>query len=392
MSDLFPTLHKPAVKKPEIELCDEGFGSVCPMCEDDETLEMGGSDVVCGRCGTIVDTPLEWTAEYRPHNMEQGAADPSRCGFPINHLMPQSSLGTIMLSYGRGAGSKTMSRIKRYHGWNQMPYRERKLWTVFDSLQIRATNAGISTAAIEEAKELYAQLTASASCRGQGQLDAMLAACLWESLKRHDTPRMPKDIADIFQIPLKNVTRGIKQFQHTLAIRISSQKTDTYAGVKEDRKGGTVTIASASASATAIATGVATEIASPSAKAEPVKEDTEEDITARANQRRAIWQKMVARTTTYEDFIEPFLTNLSICRTSTLERMVRDVCQRTEAHMVVPENTPPSLTASVIAFCCTHLKITIDIADIASVCGISAVTIQKCLKRLQAQKEKLLKE
>jgi predicted DNA binding protein len=38
------------------------------------------------------------------------------------------------------------------------------------------------------------------------------------------------------------------------------------------------------------------------------------------------------------------------------------------------------------------MKITIDIADIASVCGISAVTIQKCLKRLQAQKEKLLEE
>ena len=374
MSDLFPTLHKPLAKKPTIELFDEGVGPTCPTCEDDESLEMGGSDIICSRCGTIVDTPLEWSAEYRPYSTEQGAADPSRCGFPINHLMPQSSLGTIMLTYGRGsgAGSKTMSRIKRYHGWNQMPYRERKLWTVFDSLQIRATNAGISTAAIEEAKELYAQLTASASCRGQEQLDSMLAACLWESLKRHDTPRMPKDVAEIFQIPLRNVTRGIKQFQHTLAVRISSEKTDTYAGIKEEPK-----VVSSGATA--------------AAAAEPVKE-TEEDITARANRRRAVWQKMVARTTTYEDFIDPFLTNLSISRTSTLERMVRDVCQRTETYMVVPENTPPSLTASVIAFCCQHLKITIDIADIATVCGISAVTIQKCLKRLHAQKEKLLEE
>jgi len=293
--------------------------------------------------------------------------------------MPQSSLGTIMLTYGsgRGSGSKTMSRIKRYHGWNQMPYRERKLWTVFDSLQIRATNAGISTAAIEEAKELYAQLTASASCRGQEQLDAMLAACLWESLKRHDTPRMPKDIAGIFQIPLRNVTRGIKQFQHTLAIRISSEKTDTYAGIKEGPK---------------VSTGTAAAAATSSEELDVVAKESDEDITARAHRRRAVWQKMVARTTTYEDFIDPFLTNLSISRTSALERMVRDVCQRTETHMVVPENTPPSLTASVIAFCCAHLKITIDIADIASVCGISAVTIQKCLKRLQAQKEKLLEE
>jgi transcription initiation factor TFIIIB Brf1 subunit/transcription initiation factor TFIIB len=376
MSDLWPTLHKPIAKKPIIELCDEGLGPTCSMCEDDEALEMGGSDIVCGRCGTIIDTPLEWSAEYRPYSTEQGAADPSRCGFPINHLMPQSSLGTIMLTYGsgRGSGSKTMNRIKRYHGWNQMPYRERKLWTVFDSLQIRATNSGISTAAIEEAKELYAQLTASASCRGQEQLDSMLAACLWESLKRHDTPRMPKDVAEIFQIPLRNVTRGIKQFQHTLAVRISSEKTDTYAGIKEGSK---VSVATAAAS---------------SEEPDVVVKESDEDITARAHRRRAVWQKMVARTTTYEDFIDPFLTNLSISRTSALERMVRDVCQRTETHMVVPENTPPSLTASVIAFCCAHMKITIDIADIASVCGISAVTIQKCLKRLQAQKEKLLEE
>jgi transcription initiation factor TFIIIB Brf1 subunit/transcription initiation factor TFIIB len=175
---------------------------------------------------------------------------------------------------------------------------------------------------------------------------------------------MPKDIADIFMIPLKNVTRGIKKFQQVLALRISSQKSDTYAGVKEE---------------------AVIEI-------KEAKEATEEEITTRAHIRRAIWQKTVARTTTYEDFIAPFLTNLSACRTPVLEAMVRRVCERTEEHGIVPENTPPSLTASVIAFCCAALHISIDIADIASVCGISAVTIQKCLKRLQPWKEKLLEE
>jgi transcription initiation factor TFIIIB Brf1 subunit/transcription initiation factor TFIIB len=59
---------------------------------------------------------------------------------------------------------------------------------------------------------------------------------------------------------------------------------------------------------------------------------------------------------------------------------------------IVPENTPPSLTASVIAFCCQELGIKMDIAEIARVCGISAVTIQKCLKRLIPAKEKLLEQ
>lgn len=369
MSDLWPTLHKPRAAKIELLPCYEGSGPVCPTCEDDEMLDIdSGADVVCCRCGTIVDTPLEWSAEYRSFGTEQGP-DPSRCGFPVNPLMPESSLGTIIMTRGRSSSSKIMNRLRRYHGWNQMPYRERKLWTVFDGLQIRASNAGISTAAIEEAKELFAQLTASESCRGQAQRDAMVAACLWESLKRHDTPRVPNDIAKIFTIPLKNVTRGIKKFQQVLALRISSQKTDTYAGTKAE-----VSV---------------TEKAKAKATAVP---ETEEAITTRAHLRRAIWQKTVARTTTYEDFIVPFLTNLSACRTPALEMLVRRACERTETLGIVPENTPPSLTASVIAFCCSALHISIDIADIASVCGISAVTIQKCLKRLQPWKEKLLEE
>lgn len=375
MTDLWPTLHK-AAEKIVLEDCYEGHGPMCPSCEDDEELDTeSGTDVICRRCGTIVDTPLEWAAEYRWHSSESsaGAGDPSRCGFPVNPLMPESSLGTIILSRGRGSGSKIMHRIKRYHGWNLMPYRERTLWSIFDGLQIRAMNAGINTAAIEEAKELFAQLTATAKCRGQGQRDAMLAACLWEALKRHDTPRMPKDIAEIFTIPLRNTTRGIKQFQHLLAVRMSSQKTDTYAGAKEAKV-------------------KVKEESKEESKEVTKREETDAELTARAHLRRAICQKTVARTTTYEDFIQPFLTNLSVGRTSGLESLVRHVCQRTEELGVVPENTPPSLTASVIAFCCESLNISISIPDIASVCGISAVTIQKCIKRMKPLKEKLLEK
>lgn len=370
MSDLWPTLQ--GCRKKRDPLFDLGESEAptssyaCPICEDNAALETtGGAEVVCTRCGTIVDVPLEWTAEYRWFSNDAGGGggpDPSRCGFPINHLMPESSLGTVILHKNQ---SPLMRRIKRYHMWNLMPYRERTLWTVFDGLQVRASNAGISTAVLEEAKELYAQLTASAICRGQAQRDAMLAACLWEALKRHDAPRMPKDIAEIFNIPLKQVTKGLKQFQHLFAIRTSGGLVNTYANP---------------ASTTLVTS------------ATPAAEESAETIAARAFQRRAIWQKTAARTTSYEDFIVPFLTNLSVPRVTAneLESLVRHVCARTEDLGIVPENTPPSLTASVIAFCCSELGIRIDNTEIARVCGISAVTIQKCLKRMVPWKEKLL--
>jgi transcription initiation factor TFIIB len=368
MSDLWPSLRPTAASKaaaadwdkdPEFTAPAE---HTCPTCEDSAALETAGSEIVCMRCGTIVDIPLEWAAEYRWFSAENNGgsgADPSRTSFPVNHLMPESSLGTTILCRGNSAA---MHKIKRYHMWNQIPYRERALWSVFDGLQVRASNAGIGTAIIEEAKELYAQLTASAICRGQAQRDAMLAACLWTALKRHETPRMPRDVAEIFCIPLKAVTKGIKQFQHLLAIRKSEGRTDTYAVVQKKE----------------------TPAATPSVQ------ESDAVIAARAAQRRSAVR--ATRTTSYEDFIAPFLTNLSISRTAApqLEVMVRRVCARTEELNIVPENTPPSLTASVIAFCMSEMGLRVDHAELARVCGISAVTIQKCIKRLLPKREALL--
>jgi transcription initiation factor TFIIB len=346
--DLWPTLHREKKIALDIEH-EESQDNSCQTCGDSAEVQTIGAEVICLRCGTILDIPLELGAEYRWFSADSGT-DPSRCGFPVNPLMPESSLGTMILA---GNGSRLMRRIKRYHMWSLMPYRERTLWTIFEGLQVRATNAGIGASVIEEAKELYAQLTVSASCRGASQRDAMLAACLWEALKRHDSPRVPKDIAEIFSLPLKLVTKGIKHFQSMLAIHSGSTDKGTYAN-------------------------------------QTVNEPVIDTIQERATQRRAVWLKTVAKTTTYEDFIKPYLTNLFA--PAFLEDMVRTVCERIEELGIVPENTPPSLTASVIAFCSAHAGVQLDHTDIARVCGISPVTIQKCLKRLQPWKEKLLNE
>jgi hypothetical protein len=358
MTDLFPTVGraKAQIDWPEPDADIEEGAITCPTCSDAVAIELSGTDEVCMRCGTVVNCPLEQSAEYRWFSSESGGSDPSRCSFPVNHLLPESSLGTIILN---GKQSAVMRSIKRYHMWNMMPYRERTLWSIFESLQVRASNAGISTAVIEESKELFAQLTAVAICRGQGQRDAMLAACLWEALKRHGTPRMPKNIGEIFNLPIRHVTKGIKQFQSLFAVRTNGHQTDTYT----------------SPAPKVVATG-----------------NSDKEATERAIQRRAVWQKTASPTTSYRDFIQPFLTNLSIPRhaAATLEATVFDVCARIEELGIVPENTPPSLTASVITFCSQEMGIRIDIAEIARVCGISVVTIQKCLKRIVPMKEKLL--
>jgi hypothetical protein len=104
----------------------------------------------------------------------------------------------------------------------------------------------------------------------------------------------------MFNIPLRCVTKGIKQFQHILAIRSSAQATDTYAAPAAPTK----VVAGAASTKKAL-------VVAPS----PAAEETAEVIRARARQRHAAaMATAVARTTSYEDFILPFLTNMSVSR------------------------------------------------------------------------------
>jgi len=359
----------------------------CPLCKDsDELQSTGGCDtdtIVCKRCGTIVDQPIGMGAEYRWYSGDSAGpgtgGDPSRCGFPVNHLMPESSIGTIILTNNM---TPMMWRIRKWHMWSIMPSREHTLWKILDGLQLRASNASIGSAIVDEAKDLFAQLTASAVCRGPAQRDAVLAACIWESLKRHGASRHPKEIAEIFNIPLKQVTRGIKQFQMLYTMRLRSGRTDTYICPDKDemshgRRKGKVTTATEGATG---ATGAPTE-----------ETDKGPGLALRANLRRAVWETSVSKTISGGDFITPFATKLSI---QPLVSTMIDMCERAEEIGVAPENTPLSMAASIIAFCCKECKLApgIEIADVSRVCGVSCVTINKCLKRLIPFKEKLLEK
>jgi transcription initiation factor TFIIIB Brf1 subunit/transcription initiation factor TFIIB len=231
-----------------------------------------------------------------------------------------------------------------------MPYRERNLWGIFEGLHVRAVNAGIGHQVLEEAKRLYAQLSALCVCRGT-QKEALIAACLYEGLKRTGTPRRPKDIATIFQINIRYVTKGLKQFANLSDL-------DEKLGDKTN-------------------------------KSEPIVAVTK-PVTVES--RRAKWDSVTCSTTTYEHYINPFVSKLDAPRhlTGTLINLTRQICSRADDMGICPENTPPSLTAASLSLACQDLNIHKTLAEIANVCDISVVTLHKCLKRLDQWKQNLL--
>jgi transcription initiation factor TFIIIB Brf1 subunit/transcription initiation factor TFIIB len=277
-----------------------------------------------------------------------------------------------------------MRKIKRYHTWNLMPYRERNLWSIFEGLHVRAINAGIGVGVLEEAKRLYAQLSALCVCRGT-QKEALLAACLYESLKRSGTPRRPKDIGVIFQINIRYVTKGLKQFANLL--NLDERSAAVVASGKQKQQKQAAAIASidvldAAAATASATTATAPAVPSPAVVQKPVSVES----------RRAKWDNISRSTTTYEHYIEPFVAKLEAPRqlTGTLVALTRQICARADDMGICPENTPPSLTAAALALACNCLSVQKTIQEIAAVCDISVVTLHKCLKRLDTWKQNLI--
>ena len=316
---------------------DDDSNWCCPSCKSKDSVEEINEEMICRKCGTVLETLILQGPEFRWFGSEDRNPDPSRCSCPINPLLPESSLGTTVLV--KANHSREMQKIKRYHLWNQTHHRERTLWNIFDSLQIRGTNAGVTPAVVEEAKRLYHEVSRQVVVRGT-QREALLASCLYESLKTCKASRRPCDIAKIFKIQTSQMTKGIKHFQFLF------EQAQRREGHSSDHI-----------------------------------------------------RDQLLKSCTYKDFVEPFLQNLHLTREKHLAitELVHLICARIEEWGLVPENTPPSLTATAITMSLKHLHVETGEKgysktpkEVAAACGLSVVTIQKCLKRLQPWQESIL--
>jgi transcription initiation factor TFIIIB Brf1 subunit/transcription initiation factor TFIIB len=110
-----------------------------------------------------------------------------------------------------------MNKIRRYHTWNMLPYKERNLLHVFETLQITASNQGLDSGILDLAKEYYVALTANCQKRGLSR-SAILASCVFSALKQVGQPRKPKDVADMFNIKTSDFTKSFKYVQEVLAL------------------------------------------------------------------------------------------------------------------------------------------------------------------------------
>ncbi len=327
----------PPQKSPEEALLDSWFESEkntgyeskeffksCTSCGADEDMLLQEDMLVCTKCGDILARPIDSSAEYRYFGMEdRGGGDPSRIGAPLDPRLPESSLGTVILPQGN---IKHMAKIRRYHQWNMLPYKERALLGAFDRLSLAANNHGLGGAIIDDAKELYVKLNGFCDRRGLSR-DSLLASCVYTALKRAGSPRKPQEIGAMFSLSHASFTKAFKFFQEVLAQ--ATQK------------------------------GLLTETWTPS------------NLTS----------------TCASDYVAVPLSKLPISRADYQKLLLeaQELSTRAETEGMSPENTPPSLAAGVVAYVCERWrKGEIPLSRIAAACDVSLATLQKCLRRLQS--------
>ena len=200
-------------------------------CEDIHNYLCDNGMIICKSCNNqitnIVDNP-EWRYYGAGDSKNK---DPTRCGMPENVLLPKSSLGST-ISYGKN--DETLNKISMYQRWNSMPYRERSLYKVFDEIQQKCNSNNLPDIISNTSKSLYSIISKTKISRGSNR-KGIIAACVYHACKECNVPRSINELAEMFNITSKIMTKGCKNYTEIMRMSKSnisriqvSKKVDLY--------------------------------------------------------------------------------------------------------------------------------------------------------------------
>lgn len=217
-------------KKPDVQ----SSKSVCKNCKSiNLVIDNAKGHMVCTDCAVINEEFLDENPEMS--NNDGDGSNNSRYGAPSSYFFPKSSLGTKIVSKG-------YNRISLLQKQGQMPYKEKSLMDVLETIQLKCKKYVITQSIIDSAKILYKKVSESVHAKGKRKgksiimrcinRRSMIAACLFHACKLQKETRSPKEIADIYDLEIKHVNRGCRKFcdiidANTLFYQIkSSQSSD----------------------------------------------------------------------------------------------------------------------------------------------------------------------
>jgi transcription initiation factor TFIIB len=225
-----------------------------------------------------------------------------------------------------GKSSYEMRRIRKWTEWGAMPHKEKSLYDEFQFITVMAQNAGIPKIFIDDAMAIHKDISEQKMFRGMNR-DGIKAASIYISCRLNGCPRTAHEIAEIFKLDKTSATNGC-----SMAVNI-------YYNI--DRNGGS------------------------------------------NNQ-----QQSELCSTTPSLFIERYCSRLNMSQ--ELIALSKFISQKIEQLSIINDNTPHSIAAGIVYFICQMSNHNTTKTDIKQICGVSEVTINKCYKKIEVMKEKLV--
>ena len=217
----------------------------CYSCgSDDIYIDSTEGKTICLDCGLTLNELLDRSTDWASINSTND--NNSRCGCPTNYYFPQSSLGTK-------ASNGKFSRISILERWSQMPYKERSRLEVLKYIDLKCSSGKvkISQPIIDNAKNLFNKLSMVKHSRGENEgkniiirglnRKSIISACLLNGANLQGKPMTPKEVAEIFEITEKQVTKGNRKFRdmmtnQSIVNNIKSSQSEEYIDRKETLK------------------------------------------------------------------------------------------------------------------------------------------------------------
>jgi transcription initiation factor TFIIIB Brf1 subunit/transcription initiation factor TFIIB len=73
-----------------------------------------------------------------------------------------------------------------------------------------------------------------------------------------------------------------------------------------------------------------------------------------------------------------------------LTMLSKFIAKKVDDQSIINDNTPHSIAAGIVYLIAQTCNMNISKTDIKTICGVSEVTINKCYKKLDAMKDKLI--
>lgn len=192
--------------------------NMCIECGESDCLVEDGTRgvLVCSKCGMEIKELLDQNPEWRQYNDDGGKGDNlDRCGGTSNYFLPKSSLGTSI-------SGPSFNRLKTVQRWNSMVYKERSLNVVLEEISDKCNKGGLPKIISDTAKIMYKNLSESKHLKGANKgksiiirginRKSLIAACVFFSCIVNKNPRSPKEVAALFGLDVKRITKGCKHF------------------------------------------------------------------------------------------------------------------------------------------------------------------------------------